>query len=71
MNTTKENKETDSEIKVTNQPKYTTGKKVDILKCLRCNHEWIPRSSTPPYVCSRCRSPYWNKERIRPKKPAK
>jgi len=30
-------------------------------KCLRCNHEWIPRKDETPVVCSKCKSPYWNK----------
>ena len=28
-------------------------------KCERCDHEWIPRDETPPKVCPKCKSPYW------------
>ena len=33
------------------------------LKCLRCKHQWIPRSSNYPKVCPNCNSPYWDKKR--------
>ena len=33
-------------------------------KCLRCGHEWIKRVENPVF-CPACRSPYWNRERIR------
>ena len=36
--------------------------KIPYLKCKRCEHQWIPRSSSYPKVCSKCNSPYWNKE---------
>lgn len=32
-------------------------------KCLRCEHEWIPRSENYPRVCPKCMSPYWDKPR--------
>ena len=37
------------------------------LKCNRCEHEWTPRSDKLPKVCPNpdCKSPYWNKERVR------
>jgi len=31
------------------------------LKCLRCQHEWIPNRPFEPKVCPKCKSPYWNK----------
>lgn len=39
------------------------------LKCKRCDYEWIPRRDEPPKTCAskKCKSPYWNKERIRKK----
>ena len=37
-------------------------KKVKILECLRCGHEWIPRGKKPKQ-CPKCRSPYWDKPR--------
>lgn len=33
------------------------------LKCIRCDHEWIPRTCNYPDVCPHCNSPYWNKQR--------
>jgi Zn finger protein HypA/HybF involved in hydrogenase expression len=29
-------------------------------KCLRCQHEWIPRTRRKPRVCPKCKSPYWD-----------
>ena len=31
------------------------------LTCLRCGHEWVPNKPVEPKVCSRCKSPYWNR----------
>ena len=41
--------------------------KVDAYKCERCGHIWMPRvySKEESRVCPRCKSPYWNKKRIR------
>ena len=33
--------------------------------CNRCNHKWVPRSENIPKVCPKCKSPYWNKKRVR------
>ena len=33
------------------------------LKCLRCLHEWHPRTTKMPARCPKCNSPYWNKPR--------
>ena len=33
--------------------------------CKRCNHKWIPRKSEKPIICPKCKSPYWDKERIK------
>lgn len=30
-------------------------------RCLRCEHEWVPREDKLPKVCPRCKSHYWNK----------
>lgn len=35
------------------------------LRCLRCGHEWHPRTARAPRFCSKCNSPYWNKPRQR------
>lgn len=37
------------------------------LKCKRCNWTWPPRGLAPKQ-CPKCRSPYWNKERVRGQK---
>ena len=30
----------------------------------RCGYEWVPRlTAEVPRVCSRCKSPYWNRPR--------
>jgi len=30
------------------------------LKCLRCGHEWFPRTEKQPLRCAFCKSVYWN-----------
>jgi hypothetical protein len=40
--------------------------KLPRMRCGRCGHEWIPRRDRPPNVCSACKSPYWNKPKVRP-----
>ncbi len=39
-------------------------------RCERCSHVWTPRrkSNTPPTVCPKCKSPYWNTPRKKDKK---
>jgi predicted Zn-ribbon and HTH transcriptional regulator len=32
--------------------------------CKRCGHVWIGRKDTLPRVCPKCKSPYWNRNRI-------
>jgi len=36
-----------------------------LLNCLRCGHNWRPKSDKLPKVCPnpKCKSPYWNKPR--------
>lgn len=34
-------------------------------RCFRCKHEWLPRNDILPKVCPRCKSPYWDRERIK------
>lgn len=60
----------------------TVGTKTQILKgmakverwvwqCERCGHEWLPRNKdVEPRVCPKCKSPYWNLPRQRPKASA-
>lgn len=38
---------------------------VDRLRCFRCGHEWQPTRGTLPKMCPSCKSPYWNRERMR------
>lgn len=50
------------------------GKDFDLnqkLKCLRCGHEWYAKDPNKlPKVCPnpKCKSPYWDRERIKEKK---
>ena len=39
--------------------------KLPRLKCKRCNYVWVPRSEERPKFCPSCKSPYWDKERIK------
>ena len=47
----------------------------EVRGCNRCGHRWMLRNrnilnglTQDPVHCPKCRSPYWNKERIFPKK---
>jgi len=44
----------------------TMVKKIKILKlkCKRCNHKWVPKQEII-LVCPKCKSPYWDKEKIK------
>ena len=42
--------------------------KIEKKKCLRCDHEWWPKSPQEPKICPGCKSIYWDRERVRPKK---
>lgn len=44
---------------------YTYDMKLLKLKCKRCEHIWIPRKEKKPLTCPKCRSPYWDNERIK------
>ncbi len=35
------------------------------LKCQRCEYIWQPRKAGTPRRCPRCKSPYWNRARVR------
>jgi predicted Zn-ribbon and HTH transcriptional regulator len=41
---------------------YTT--MIKGFKCKRCGHEWKPKVKNP-VQCPKCRSPYWDRERIK------
>ncbi len=36
------------------------------FQCERCGHKWVPRTERRPTICPKCKSPYWDKQRIRP-----
>jgi Zn finger protein HypA/HybF involved in hydrogenase expression len=37
-------------------------------KCERCDHVWMPREEgVAPKVCPKCKSPYWDRPRRKPK----
>ncbi len=44
--------------------------KLDGYRCERCDHEWLPRETTEgePTICPHCKSPYWNRLRLKPAK---
>jgi len=33
--------------------------------CERCGHTWIAQTKTIPISCAKCRSPYWNRPRVK------
>lgn len=35
------------------------------LSCNRCGHTWSQRKADLPKNCPGCKSPYWNKDRVR------
>lgn len=39
--------------------------KLNHFNCSRCNHSWIPRKEQKPIACPKCKSPYWDRERIK------
>ncbi len=44
------------------------------LKCKRCHYEWYPRDpNIMPKVCPNpeCKSPYWDRDRVRNNKKGK
>lgn len=36
---------------------------INQLTCERCEYVWKQREERLPFVCPRCKSPYWNKPR--------
>ena len=34
-------------------------------KCKRCGHAWTQRTLEKPRICPECKSPYWDKERVK------
>lgn len=43
---------------------------VNQLKCKRCGHVWVNRK-VEVRICPRCKSAYWDKDRINKKKEEK
>ncbi len=41
---------------------------ITAFKCERCEHIWLPKSDRRPTICPKCKSPYWDKPRLRPAK---
>ncbi len=45
--------------------------KIDLTgwQCERCGHVWVSRQGVTeePRVCPKCKSPYWNRPRQKPK----
>lgn len=46
---------------------------IPALQCSRCGHRWVPKlykvgGKEQPAQCPSCHSPYWNRERKRPKR---
>lgn len=39
---------------------------IKAYKCERCGHVWAPRTERRPTICPKCKSPYWDKPRIKP-----
>ena len=42
---------------------------IKIHKCLRCEHEWPSRLERLPKQCPACRSPYWNRPKVKQSGP--
>ena len=47
------------------QKGYHMRVKVELPKCVRCGHLWKPRKDGTPLRCAKCRSPYWNRLKVR------
>jgi hypothetical protein len=43
------------------------GAEPEKLSCNRCGHKWLQRKEDLPQRCAKCNSPYWNRERVKPK----
>lgn len=38
---------------------------MEIMQCNRCKHKWYKRKPDRSKWCPKCKSPYWDKERVR------
>ena len=52
--------------------RFKIKKKINAFRCLRCEHEWIPRVELSqlegalkdkPRICPKCKSAYWDLEK--------
>lgn len=35
------------------------------FSCLRCGHKWSPRKPVTPKCCGKCKTPYWDRPKVR------
>jgi hypothetical protein len=40
-----------------------------MLQCNRCHHKWLRRTLTRPVQCPACKTPLWDKDRVRKLSP--
>ena len=38
--------------------------KMKTYKCVKCGHEWIPRSDKKPESCPKCKNRKWQEEKV-------
>ncbi len=43
---------------------------INQVTCQRCGHKWYPRSPEV-IICPKCKSPYWDKKKVRTTKIVK
>lgn len=36
-----------------------------ICKCNRCGHRWLPQTKKLPKRCAKCKSEWWNREKMK------
>ena len=53
-----------------NEPTEAQPIVLPILQCKRCGHAWIPRVTTLPVRCPRCKHLRWREEAPAPKTEA-
>ena len=48
----------------------TVPQKIELCTCTRCGWQWYPKTPEKPKTCAnqKCRSPYWDRERVRKQK---
>ena len=39
------------------------------FRCERCEHTWVPRTNRRPTICPKCKTPYWDKPKLRAAQP--